>query len=102
MRNSRAAGLRVELDRVGPREDPARVAGAARGGEAGAQQLRSDAFAAVGAGHAGGTEEPEAAVVGLVRGEAGDRAALLGVEEDAARGFERPDGAEHAAHEIED
>src|SRR5438552_17339174 len=102
MRNLRAAAFRVVADRVGPGDDHAVVAEAARVGEAGVEQLPADALAAVGEGDAGGPEEAEAAVVRLVRGEAGDLAAILGVEEDAARGFEAPDLAEVSFDEVQD
>src|SRR5438034_4210176 len=94
MRNLRAAALRVVADRVGPGDDYTFVVEPAGVGEAGVEEIPADALAAMGGSDAGGAEEAEAAVVRLVRGEAGDLAALLGVEEDAARGFEAPGSAE--------
>src|SRR5436190_14179891 len=101
MRNLRAAAFCVVADRVGPGDDDAVVAEAAGAGEAGVEEIPADAFAAMGGGDAGGPEESQAAVVRFVRGEPGDLAILLGVEEDAARGFEGPDRAEGAPHEVE-
>src|SRR5438034_7363989 len=102
MRNLRAAALRVVADRVGPGDDYTFVVEPAGVGEAGVEEIPADALAAMGGSDAGGAEEAEAAVVRLVRGEAGDLAALLGMEEDAARGFEAPDSAEVFFDEGED
>src|SRR3954453_2162580 len=99
-----AARFAVEIERVGPGDDRAFVAEAAEVGERGSQKRCAEAGAAVRACDAGRTEEAEAAVVRVVRGEAGDVAVDLVVEKVVARVrcFESPDAAEFAFDEGED
>jgi hypothetical protein len=67
------------------------------------QKRRAEAAAAVRARDAGRTEEAKAAIVGVVRGEAGDVAVDFNVEKVVAsvRRFEPPDAAEFSFDEIE-
>ena len=53
MRNLRAAALRVVADCVGPGDDDAVVAEAAGVGEAGVEEIPTDALTAMGGGDAG-------------------------------------------------
>src|SRR5260370_35617548 len=75
------APFSVVIDGVGPGDDGAFAAEEARVGEGGAEEAMADASAARGVRDAGRTEEPEAAVVAVVRRGAFDRAAGLADEE---------------------
>jgi hypothetical protein len=103
-RDRRAAGFAIEIEGVGPGDDGAFVSETAEIGERGSQKCGAAAASAMLARDAGRAEEAEAAVVGVVRGEAGDFAVDIDVEEvvSGVRCFESPDAAEFFFDEGED